>query len=181
QRHYSENRIVSLNVQREPANKLDFSFSLFTVSSQISRTTCVNVNQDGSILLWENLPENNQFQLDEESISFIIPKGGQYFIYSQVTFSCSRCNCEESFCCGKNTKDAKPVWQKIKYKAVGYPEPNDVIISFSSMNETKSLKSLYLARIMTFVKGDELLVYVSHPALVQADMRSTFFGAYFIS
>ncbi|XP_026542337.1 tumor necrosis factor ligand superfamily member 15 [Notechis scutatus] len=151
------------------------------VNSKVSRTTCVNVSKDGSSLLWEIPPEENQFQLDEENISFIIPKDGRYFVYSQVTFSCSRCNCEEGICCGKKAKGAKTVWQKIGYKTVGYPEPNDLIISISSINETKSLKSLYLARIMLLTKGDKLLVYVSNPAMVQADIRYTFFGAYFIS
>ncbi|ETE60864.1 hypothetical protein L345_13390, partial [Ophiophagus hannah] len=147
------------------------------VNSKISGTTCVNTSQHGSSLLWEIAPEESQFQLDEENMSFIIPQNGQYFLYSQVTFSCSRCNCEESICCGKKAKGAKTVWQKIGYKLVGYPEPSDLIISVSSINETKSLKSLYLARIMTLSKGDKLLVYVSNPALVQVDVRYTFFGA----
>ncbi|XP_015678814.1 tumor necrosis factor ligand superfamily member 15 [Protobothrops mucrosquamatus] len=146
-----------------------------------SGSKCINETQEGSTLVWDIDFQEGQFQLDDNSTSFIIPQDGKYFVYSQVTFSCFKCNCEEKICCGKKMKGTRKVWQTIIHKTSAYPKPSELFASISPINESKSLKSLYLAGIVPLKKDERLMVNVSNPGLVQPDVRYTFFGAYLIS
>ncbi|XP_070615703.1 tumor necrosis factor ligand superfamily member 15 [Erythrolamprus reginae] len=126
-------------------------------------------------LPWEVVSEEGPFQLDKENVSFTIPKDGRYFVYSQVTFSCSDCDC------GMKKNVAKNVWQRIEVKPRAYPQTTKFLMSATSMNETNFIQSLYLAGVRPFKKDDQVMVNVSNPGLVVPGHLYTFFGAYFIS
>ncbi|XP_032089602.1 tumor necrosis factor ligand superfamily member 15 [Thamnophis elegans] len=148
-------------------------------NSNVSQSKCVNGIWANLSLLWNIQSEVGDFQLDKERISLIIPKDGRYFVYSQVTFSCFRCNCEEDRCCRMKSKT---VWLKMQYKTPAYENSawTDFLISTSRM-ENNSINSVYVGGIKLLEKGDRVMVTVSHPGLVEPDQYYTFFGAYFIS
>ncbi|XP_034280515.1 tumor necrosis factor ligand superfamily member 15 [Pantherophis guttatus] len=151
------------------------------VNSNISRSKCVNGNPVASNLLWDIQSKEGKFRLDEENVSFIIPKDGRYFVYTQVTFSCSRCHCGGNSCCGMKTRGPKNVWLEVKYETLEYsaPKPTVFLMSTSSI-ETQSHRCLYVAGVRLFKKDDKVMVNVSNPALVEPETHFTFFGAYFV-
>ncbi|XP_053138628.1 tumor necrosis factor ligand superfamily member 15 [Hemicordylus capensis] len=124
------------------------------------------------ILKWRDLrrlEDGNQMLYKNGFL--VVPKDGEYFIYSQITFRRQQQNVN---CTKHNVTAIKGVLSK--------RTGNYVMELMSASNSITmaeySKESIYLGSIVLLREGDELMVNVSHTEFVYP--KESFFGAFFI-
>nr|XP_006137247.1 tumor necrosis factor ligand superfamily member 15 [Pelodiscus sinensis] len=127
------------------------------------------------VLQWEHerglaFTKNN---MNYTNKSLVIPKAGDYYIYSQVTFR------------GHTPIDNKPasVTQVITKVTDSYPEPTQLLTATKTLCNMGNnwFQPIYLGAVIFMEEGDRLMVNVSDIQLVDyTKEHKTFFGAFLL-
>uniref|UniRef100_A0A8C3FGS1 Tumor necrosis factor ligand superfamily member 15 n=1 Tax=Chrysemys picta bellii TaxID=8478 RepID=A0A8C3FGS1_CHRPI len=127
------------------------------------------------VLQWEHerglaFTKNN---MNYTNKSLMIPKAGDYYIYSQVTFR------------GPTPNHSKPVsiTQTITKVTDSYPEPTQLLTATKTLCEMGNnwFQPIYLGAVLFMEEGDRLMVNVSEIQWVDYTKEDkTFFGAFLL-
>uniref|UniRef100_A0A8C0IW13 Tumor necrosis factor ligand superfamily member 15 n=1 Tax=Chelonoidis abingdonii TaxID=106734 RepID=A0A8C0IW13_CHEAB len=127
------------------------------------------------VLQWEHerglaFTKNN---MNYTNKSLMIPKAGDYYIYSQVTFR------------GPTPNHSKPVsiTQTITKITDSYPEPTQLLTATKTLCEMGNnwFQPIYLGAVLFMEEGDRLMVNVSEIQWVDYTKEDkTFFGAFLL-
>ncbi|XP_061460028.1 tumor necrosis factor ligand superfamily member 15 [Rhineura floridana] len=134
------------------------------------------------ILKWEYARHTSD-QMKHTDHFLIVPKNGDYFVYTQVTFRCPGPTCETIEYCGKKGVDEDHTMVVISVKKRAYSVSIPLMRSDSSIGEkTKWKKTIYVGGVVHLTEDDKLMVNVSNPALVgfSGNGDITYFGAFLI-
>ncbi|CAM4568118.1 tumor necrosis factor ligand superfamily member 15 [Lepidochelys kempii] len=127
------------------------------------------------VLQWEHerglaFTKNN---MNYTNKSLVIPKTGDYYIYSQVTFR------------GSTPNHSKPgsITQIITKVTDSYPEPTQLLTATKTLCEMGNnwFQPIYLGAVLFMEEGDRLMVNVSDIQWVDyTKEHKTFFGAFLL-
>ncbi|XP_067825582.1 tumor necrosis factor ligand superfamily member 15-like [Heptranchias perlo] len=112
-------------------------------------------------------------ELNYQNKALIIPKKGEYFVYSQVSFRGT----------GTRSNKCEHITHIVTKLTSSYPEPTQLLSSTKSICEEQNrwLVPIYLGAIFQLDEGDRLVVNVS--SVTQVDFTNehkTFFGTFLL-
>lgn len=132
-------------------------------------------------LHWKN-HQSSEDQITYQNGSLVVPQGGDYFVYAQVTYLDHSGVSEEIMYCGKNVSVGIQLEQIIYKKSTRYSSQEiEQLKTTSLLGKKEKWKILYVAGILHLRRNDHVMVKVSDPVLVDARKPGkTFFGAFLI-
>nr|XP_044997682.1 tumor necrosis factor ligand superfamily member 15 [Jaculus jaculus] len=121
-------------------------------------------------------------QMNYTNKSLVVPKSGDYFIYSQITFRGTTSECAY-ITQGRRPNKPDSIIVVITKVTDSYREPSQLLTGVKSVCEISSnwFQPLYLGAMFSLKEGDKLMVNVSDVSLVDYTKEDkTFFGAFLL-
>ncbi|XP_061117421.1 tumor necrosis factor ligand superfamily member 15-like isoform X1 [Conger conger] len=132
--------------------------------------------QNTEYLEWETRKGDAHLHMfNYSNKALIAPQDGNYSIYLQITYRMY----EDYHCNPRNLLQLK---QEVFHRSDRYPDQTVLMMALDSINcsEKTWRKSLYMSRVFSLEKGDQLKVKVGHLKLIDCNEKKVFFGAFLI-